>query len=195
MTLTGYVNSQQRHLKGLAKVPSSARTTKRPNKGKFASTESGRRTSQPRKRRSDAKFEQYVNTISPKQESDGKSVASGAQNLADILKDKGSVSSAMRAEKARNAKDFKIRKNSSARKGPNDVNRFLKKNKYVKVSRESNRASGYDLISDPSGQNVMHRHASQQQFHDTGFNSNKDIVSDLPQNDFLKSSDGFSQLK
>lgn len=76
-------------------------------------------------------FQEYIQAASLGHKMEVQSV--GTQNLAEVLQDKQSVRNQIQAEKVRNSKDFKIRKTSGIRAKDTDINKFIKKNKYVKV--------------------------------------------------------------
>jgi hypothetical protein len=128
--LNSYVKSQNHNVKGLGHKPSSARTSKRPFTGKVLLGEKGRQTVQGFNN-TEGPFQEYIQSVSLSNKMEIQSV--GAQNLRDVLHDKQSYKNQIQAEKVRNSKDFKIRKTSGIRAKDTDINKFIKKNKYVKV--------------------------------------------------------------
>jgi hypothetical protein len=118
--------------RGLGQAPGSARASKRSNKGKVLLGEKLRQTVQPYER-SEAKFDDYVQSANLANRHDTKSVSAGAQHLVGLLQENQNVKDQIEAIKRRNSKDFKIRKTSGVRGKDTDINQFIKKNKYAKV--------------------------------------------------------------
>ena len=128
------MKSQEKNRKGVGQFPSSARNTSKDQNSKTLLGKKSRHGSKAHKY-SASQFDEYIHSLASTQKPELQSPTESAQKLADMLQEKATVKDAIDAEKVRCAKDFKIRKGSTTRGKSNDINQFLKQNKYVKVRK------------------------------------------------------------